>query len=347
MGRREKGTGSVYQRKDRSWVAQYEGKYRYAKTKQEAKRKLRTLLQQADEVKPSNITVAITLDDYLHSIKPNLKPRTVQRYKEAIDIHLKPSLGKCKLDKLTALQIEGLYARKLGEGLSASTVRLIHAVLSSAVKRAVRLKLVQTNVGRDVQAPKIERDEVEVFAPSEVQRILSAASQDRLEALWTLALTTGIRHGELLGLQAQDYDAGGGTLAVRRTVYNNVVSTPKSKNGRRTIKLPTLAQTALDAHIRANKPAGYIFTNGAGNPLRNNTFVTRLWRPFLERAGVQYKNFHTCRHYVASTLLGRGLPISAVARFMGHDERTLLETYAHLMPDMMDAVAAAMDDALG
>jgi hypothetical protein len=93
MGRREKGTGSVYQRKDRSWVAQYEGKYRYAKTKQEAKRKLRTLLQQADEVKPSNITVATALDDYLHSVKPNLKPRTVQRYEEAIDIHLKPSLS--------------------------------------------------------------------------------------------------------------------------------------------------------------------------------------------------------------------------------------------------------------
>jgi integrase len=347
MGRREKGTGSVYQRKDGSWVGQLDGTYRYAKSKQEAKRKLRTLLQQADDVKPSNITVGTALDDYLQSAIPNLKPRTVERYQQAIELHLKPALGKCKLDKLTALQIEGLYARNLGESLSATTVRLIHTVLSSAVKRAVRLKLVPTNVCRDVQAPKIERDEVEVFTPSEVSTMLSAASQDRLEALWTLALTTGARHGEILGLQTRDYDAAKGTLAIRRTVYNNVVSTPKSKNGRRTIKLPTLAQTALEAHMRANKPAGYIFTNGAGNPLRNNTFVTRLWRPFLARAGVEYKNFHTCRHYVASTLLGRGLPISAVARFMGHDERTLLETYAHLMPDMMDAVAAAMDDALG
>ena len=90
-----------------------------------------------------------------------------------------------------------------------------------------------------------------------------------------------------------------------------------------------------------------MFTNGAGNPIRNNTFVTRLWRPFLQRVGIRYKNFHTCRHYVGSTLVARGLPISAVARFIGIDESTLLSTYSHLMPDLMDMVAAAMDKALG
>jgi integrase len=162
MARRDPGTGSVYQRKDGSWVAQFDGKYRYAKTKQEAKKKLRHLLQQADEVKPSNITVGTVLADYLQSAKTNLKPRTVQRYQAIIENHLKPALGRVKLHTLTAIEIENVYAHKLDEGLSASTVQVIHAVLSAAIKRAVRLQLVQTNVCRDVQRPKIQKDEVEV-----------------------------------------------------------------------------------------------------------------------------------------------------------------------------------------
>jgi len=165
MARREKGTGSVYQRKSGGWVAQLNGKYRYARTKQEAKRKLRILLQQADEVKPTNITVSTALDEYLQSAKQNLKPRTITRYQIAIETHLKPAFGKTKLHKLTAIEIEGVYARKLEDGLSASTIQGIHAVLSSAIKRAVRLKQAQTNVCRDVQTPKIVREEVEVFDP--------------------------------------------------------------------------------------------------------------------------------------------------------------------------------------
>jgi integrase len=202
------------------------------------------------------------------------------------------------------------------------------------------------NVCRDVQRPRIQREEVEVFSPSEVRRMLSEAKYNRLEALWILALTTGLRHSELIGLQASDYDTAKGTLDIRRTVYNNAVGTPKSKRGRRKIKLPRLSQEALNRHTEKMSGDAWMFTNGVGNPIRNNTFVTRLWRPFLQRADVEYKNFHTCRHYVASTLLAKGLPISAVAKFMGHDERTLLSTYSHLMPDQLDTVAAAVDEAL-
>jgi integrase len=87
-----------------------------------------------------------------------------------------------------------------------------------------------------------------------------------------------------------------------------------------------------------------MFPNSVGKPMWRSTFVDLHWKPLLRRAGVDYKHFHTCRHYVASTLLGQGLPITAVARFMGHNERMLLKTYSHLLPDMMGAVAAAMDN---
>lgn len=347
MGRRDSGTGSVYQRKDGLYVAQLKGSYRYAKTEREARRKLLEMMQTKEEATPKNIPVGKVLDDYLAAATPNLKARTVKRYSEAIQVHLRPAFGKTKLHKLTALQVEETYARKLRDGLSASTIQLINAVLSSALKRAVRLKLVQTNVCKDVLTPRREREEAEIFTLGEVQALLLAASQDRLEALWTLALQTGAREGEILGLQVSDYNAQQGTLRIARTIYNGAVSTPKSKRGRRTITLPKQAQRALEAHLEANKPARYIFTTSTGKPLSSSHFIRNYWRPLVERAGVEYRCFHTCRHTVASTLLGKGLPIPAIARYLGHKEQMLLSTYSHLMPDQMDAVAAAMSDALG
>ncbi len=347
MGRRGRGDGSVYQRKDGSWVAQFQGKYRYAQTEDAAKQKLYKMLTNTEESKPKTITVAKLLDEYILAASPNLKPRTVKRYREAIEVHIKPALGKTKLHELDAMKIEDVYARKLGQGIGPSTVHLIHAVLSSSLKRGVRLKLVQHNVCKDVQTPKMDTKEVEVFNPSEVRAILTAAEYDPLKALWVLALQTGMREGELIGMQVKDYDPKQGTLSIRRTVYNGVEGTPKSKRGRRTIKLPAMAQDTMMVHMMQSNGSVWTFPNRVGKPMWRSSFIDLGWKPLLQRAGVEYKHFHTCRHYVASTLLSKGLPITPVARFMGHDERTLLRTYSHLMPDQMDAVAAAMNETLG
>ena len=106
-----------------------------------------------------------TLDDYLLAAKPNHKPRTVKRYSEAIEVHLRPAIGNVKLHKPTGLQVEEIYARKLEQSISPTTIQLINAVLSASLKRAVRLKLAQTNVCKDVQTPTIRHEEVEVLPP--------------------------------------------------------------------------------------------------------------------------------------------------------------------------------------
>ena len=325
------------------------GTYRYARDEATAKQKLYKLLAGAEEAKPENITVVKHFDDYLKLVQTNLKPRTFKRYREAVDAHLKPAFGKQKLHTLDAQKIERVYAKKLEQGLSPASVQLLHAVLSASLKRAIRLKLIQHNPCKDVQTPRVEREEVEVFDPSEVRSLLSAAKYDRLEALWVLALTTGLREGELLGLQSYDLDLRAGTLRISRTVYNGVVGTPKSKRSRRTITLPKIAYDALQRHIESGEYGGddYLFPNGAGKSMWRTTFINQHWKPLLKKAGVEYRVFHTARHYVASTLLSEGLPITAVARFMGHDVQTLISAYNHLMPDQMSAVAAAIDDELG
>jgi integrase len=165
MVRRSPGDGSLYQRKDGLWVAQYQGEYRYSKDKATAKSKLRKLMTEADEVKPKNITVGKYIDQWFEFAKPNLKPSTIKRYNEAIEVHIKPAFGDAKLHKLDARTVQDTYAGMLRDGLSASTVNIVHSVLSSAFKRAAKWCMVWHNIMADVDAPRIENREVEVFTP--------------------------------------------------------------------------------------------------------------------------------------------------------------------------------------
>jgi integrase len=346
MGRRSRGDGSIYKRKsDGLYVAQYKGRYRYSKDKATAKAKLLKLMTSAEEVVPENITTAAFMDRWMTFAEQNLKPATVKRYREAIKIYIKPNLGDKKLHKVDALTVQQMYSQMLTDGLSPATVNLVHSVLSSAFKRAIKWDLLGTNVITNVDAPRIARAEVEIFTPSEVRALLTAASQDRLEALWVLALSTGMRGGEALALEWRHVNLDAGTLNVNQTIsINGTLGSPKSRNSVRTLHLPAMAVDAIRQHKCNNS---FLFPSSAGTPMRYHNFIKWHWQPLTQRAGIPYKNFHTCRHHVASTLLGKGLPITAVARYLGHDEVTLLRTYSHLVRGMESLVPAAMDEALG
>jgi integrase len=218
MARRIRGEGSVYQRKDGYHVAQYKGQYRYAKTQKDAKKKLLELIKAGEVHKPdSKTTVAAYMDRWIAFAEQNLKLATIKRYKEAIEIHIKPNLGDRKLHKQDAISVQDMYAQMQQSGLSAATVNLVHSVLSSALKRAVKWGVLHHNTIENVEAPGIHRTEVEVFTAQEVQALLSAASGDRLQALYFLALSTGMRGGELLGLEWKHINLDAGTLDVRQT----------------------------------------------------------------------------------------------------------------------------------
>src|SRR5918997_1095166 len=347
--RTAKGEGSVYQRKDGKWCAQLNGQYRYSTTEDGAKAKLYQMLAGVEETKPQNITVATLMDKWFDYQAPNLKPSTIKRYREAIQIYVKPNLGHHKLHTLTAFQVQSLYSKMLKQGLSATTVNLVHSVLSSSFKRAIKWRMVEYNIISNVEAPRIHRKEVEVFSPQEVQALLYAASQNRLEAVYVLALSTGMRGGEILALQPQDFDAASDTLVIRRTLIMNgsAVGTPKSKNSRRTIQLPSIAIEAIERQLhKIDKNSMCLFPGRTGQNLRYHSFITFQSKPLVERAGIEYKSFHTCRHYVASELLGRGVPVTAVARYVGDTETTLLSTYRHLIRGMEHLVPTAMDNML-
>jgi hypothetical protein len=163
MGRRSRGDGSIYKRKsDGLYVAQYKGRYRYSKDKATAKAKLLKLMTSAEEVVPENITTAAFMDRWMTFAEQNLKPATVKRYREAIKIYIKPNLGDKSLHKVDALTVQQMYSQMLTDGLSPATVNLVHSVLSSAFKRAIKWDVLKSNVITNVDAPRIVREEVEV-----------------------------------------------------------------------------------------------------------------------------------------------------------------------------------------
>jgi integrase len=237
MGRRSANEGSIYRRKrDGLWVAQYlvdtpEGKtkrkYIYGKKRKDVADKLAEVQKERGEgllLDAGNLTVGEFLANWLESEKESVRESTHNRRKEVIRLHVNPLIGSTKLTKLNALHVQRLYARKLDEGLSPGTVRLIHANLSKALQKAVRWRLVSVNVARAATPPKNNAEEVKPLTREEVKRLLDAARGDRFEALYVLALTCGLRRGEALGLRYEDFDLSRGTLQVRRSVSKGKVN---------------------------------------------------------------------------------------------------------------------------
>jgi integrase len=218
------------------------------------------------------------------------------------------------LEKLTILQLEKLYRQKLGEGLSARRVRYIHATIRKALKDAVRLQLLPRNVADAAIPPKATKSKVKPLTQDQLRTLLDAAKGDKLEALYVLAITTGMRQGELLGLQWKDIDLDAGTLRVNRSVYDGEIHPPKTEAGNRTIKLPKLALVALKQHrVSAAKQriAEWVFPNVNGGPIGHQNLHNRSWKPLLHNAGLPTpRGFTTCatpafRYYLAGACRSR------------------------------------------
>jgi integrase len=247
--RRVKGEGSVYKRGDGRIVREYRdanGKRRYVsgKTKTEVKAQLRKLLADRDEgiaYDSENLTVGAYLDRWLEATKGSVRDRTWERHEQAVRLHLKPTIGNVTLDRLNALQVQGVYGRKLEAGFSPRTVEIVHLTLHKALRQAVRWTLIPRNVAEAATPPRPVGKEIKPLSRQQVRSLLAASRGDKLHAFYVLAVTTGARNGELLALQWRDVDLDAGTLQVRRTVWGGVVSPSKTAAGNRTIRLTGLA----------------------------------------------------------------------------------------------------------
>jgi integrase len=298
-------------------------------------------------------------------VRGSVRQSTFDRDKILLDRHVKPSLGGRKLKKLTPLDLQSLYRDRLDAGLSPSTVHKIHAIVHKALSQAVRWNMVPRNAAEAVKAPKPVSKEMRPLSPEEARGLLDAACADRLEALYVLAITTGMRQGELLALKWSDLDLEcpqKATVRVGRTLTRIggrvALGEPKTKKSRRSIRLTPRAVQALKAHLERQlreieilgdryKDQGLLFTTSTGGPINPSNLRKRSLAPLLKKARLPHIRFHDLRHTCATLLLTQGTHPKFVQELLGHATIAItLDTYSHVMPSMGDRTARAMQDAL-
>ena len=372
--KRGNGEGSITKRDDGRWMARYtvrtiKGPKRrtvYGRTRAEASAKLAKAMADRDNgliFDAGSLTVGEYLDRWLsNSVKDTVRERTYERYEEIIRLHIKPALGQLKLKALTPAHVQDFYRDRLDTGLSPATVQKIHVILHKSLSQAVSWSLVPRNVGEAVKAPRPAPKEMQPLSPDEARRLLDTAGGDSLEALYVLAIHTGMRQGELLGLKWEDVDLTANVIRVRRTLLRIkgriVLGEPKTKKSRRTVHLTGAASRALEEHLGRQlkdmerlgdlyRDQGLVFTTEVGTPINPTNLRKRSFTPLLQKASLPRVRFHDLRHTCATLLLTKNVHPKYVQELLGHTTVSItLDTYSHVVPGMGNHVAEAMEDVL-
>jgi len=303
------------------------------------------------------------------SVKARCRPRTYALYRQQIEAHVIPTIGKIALDKLTPQEIQQrLIAAKLAGGLSGRTVRHIRAVLRSALSQAEKWLLVPRNVAKLTEPPRRKKAEVGVFAPAQANRFVRSCEAHRFGALYVAMLALGLRLGEALGLAWVDVEIDKRSVFVRRAlqrVKSDDGSTalqlvePKSDTSYRLVSIPASVVPLLVKHRATQnrerliagerwKDQGLVFTSTIGTPLDERN-VRREFYALSKVHDLPRIRLHDLRHSCATILLAAGEHPKVVQAILGHSSVQLtLDTYSHLLPDLQltERAAARLDDVL-
>ena len=372
--------GHIRQRGKRSWAIKLDigrdpatGKRRtkwhtVRGTKRDAQRELNRLLYHLDEstyVEPTRLGIAELLDRWLANVCHSVRPKTFERYEEIVTHHLKPALGHHRISKLQPIHISEVWAKALLEGrrdnsggLSAQTVKHHHRVLSQALKWAVRMQLLSRNPAEDVDPPRVERKEMTILSPDETRKLLESISHTRLYIIVLLAVTTGMRRGEILGLRWRNVDLSVGRLSVVQVLEQTKdgvnFQAPKTPRSRRLIALPPMTVEALQAHKLQQSEAllrlgirqdggGLVVCRGDGEPIRPPSVSNEFGR-LVKRIDVPRVRFHDLRHTHLSHLLSEGVHPKVASERAGHSSVSItLDVYSHVMPGMQEDAASKID----
>ena len=366
--RRGNNEGSIYLRKDGRWAAALSipGRRRitfYGLSREDVRRKLAAAVRASDlrELPDSRgMSLGDYLDQWLREVaKPSVRPWTYKGYEVHVRRHINPVIGRVPLDKVEPLHVQSLMNRKLRDGLSAKSVRYIRGTLRTALTQAQRWGLVTRNAAALVDGPRVEPYEIRPLTPVETRRFLESVKGHRLEALYSVALSMGLRQGEALGLRWEDLDLEMGYLRVEKQLQRQngkfQLVEPKTNRSRRTIVMPPSITSTLRKHrVRQDRelafdkgwsnPFGLVFTTENGGPL-DGTVVTHQFHRLLDQAGLPQRRFHDLRHSCATLLLAQGVPARVVMEILGHSQIALtMNTYAHVIPELRRDAAQRMEE---
>lgn len=389
MGKRANGEGTVFERKDRPGHIRGEFTYRNPDTGEVDTKKFngRTrkevlaagkawldsrgsgLVSLADK-----ITLAEWIDRWLKDYaEPRIRVKSYEKYEGCLRLHVKPYLGAVRLAALREPDITRLFnelmksgAARVDEagihpGLSAITVKNTRRYLCMCLDQAVKSGLLRRNVAKDTKPPKVEKQTIRALTAEQSKALLKVAKEkgETIYMAILLALSTGMRRGELLALHWTDVDVKGGTVTVNQSVTTAggkiIWTKPKTTGSIRKIPLPPDVTAELKRFktwqtehkfVMGDKweNSGLVLANMFGRLNHPGGFSQEYFKPLLPKAGLPSDvKLHDLRHTHATLLLQQGINIKVVAERLGHSNTTLtMNVYSHVMPDMQDAAVEAL-----
>ena len=373
--------GSISQRSPGSWTIRYDAPSLNGKRKQltrtvrgtkaQAQRELTRLLHEIATggfAEPERITVAEYLDRWLQEHASQVRPTTLETYERLTRCHLVPRLGHILLHQLHPLHIQSAYTAMLREGridrtggLSARAVVAIHRILRAALHQAVRWGMLQRNPADMVDPPRVTHEERPILDAGDIERLLQAADGSWLWLPILIAVTTGMRRGEILGLRWEDVDLAGAVLRVRQErqkVGGRLMFTPpKTPKSRREVTLPTLLVDELrrekgrqaEERLRLGPlwtDSGLVVTKEDGTP-RSPDNLTHAFGKLVAKAGVRDVTFHDLRHSHSAHLMPH-VHLLVISQRLGHASSDItLRLYGHLLPGAQETAAHATEAGVG
>ena len=334
----------------------------YGESEREAWKKLEVIIdryEKGQSLKESRVKFGDWLKRWLENhVKIRSRLTTWENYKWAVDNHIVPAIGKITLKDLRASHLQVMYREKLESGredkeggLSARSVQLIHRVCHAALEQAVKEDVIAKNVAKSVSLPPKVRKEIQPMTPEQIKQFLGANKESPLFAAFFILLSTGVRRGELLGIQWSDIDFANQTVYIQRSWVKSKTkkaqfAEPKTAKSRRVIPLSSAAIEVLKLHKerqgmtrkqreekgQSYSDRGLVFCRDDGVPYYPQTLNFYLEKA-LETAGLPRFRVHDIRHTFASLMVGQGISVKVVQELMGHATvQMTLDTYSHVLP---------------
>jgi len=364
--RRGKGEGTVWQLPSGEWAGQISlgspggkrkrltirGRTKGEVINQLAKRRSSQLDGQLPD--PSILTVEKFMQHWLDTAcARSVAGSTLDSYTRNVKLHINPSIGGIRLQKLTAADAETILATMTG---SPRLKRYVMAILSRALKQAKRWRLVSHNVCEDIERPRVPKFEIHPLDKKQSVEFLKAVKGNDLEAFFVLAIGTGARESEILALRWSDADLKNKTLSIQRTLSTVagelVAKEPKTLSSRRQIRLDDRSVAALQARRKASMAAGlaghpWAFCDAAGG-FMDRFAVLREFKRILKRAKLPEIRIHDLRHTHATLLFLDGANPKVVSERLGHSSIAItLDIYGHVLPSMQDDAVKKLNRLLG
>jgi len=334
-------------------------------TKKDAQKFLTAKLREKDLgvfIEPASIGLSEYLNKWLEDVaKPRLRESTFSSYEAVLKNYVKPTLGAKRLSDIQAYEVQKLYNDLKKQGLSSRTVRYAHVVFSSAMKQAIKWKMLMQNPCDLCELPRLEKTEMKYLSPEETTKFLDVAKETKHFVLFLLSIESGMRPEEYLALQWKDIDFQQQALSVRRAIVwkrkggGFTFTEPKTKKSRRSIPISNSVINALKVHRRKQLEEklklgsvygklNLVFASEVGTPIQPKNLLDRHFRPLLTKAELPSLRLYDLRHTTATLLLSAGENPKVVSERLGHASIVLtLDTYSHVLPTMQESATGKLE----